>query len=791
MANIDFGGVNRLLVAHASDWLDVADSAGDPVKAYAPPALRPSGNPDEHASLALWRNGAVKDYGGDGWTGDTVRCFATIRGLGNLEAAQEALRRWGAEVSDTASLSSKREKPGPRIPIPPEAREALLQRVRSAWAHQRHGNAVAGWRYYRADGGWAFSTVRFQKDGKKEIIPYYLGADGDWHQGQPFERDRPLYGLPRVLAHPDLPVLVVEGEGCADAAQKALGDGWIVVTWAGGASAVGRTDWAALAGRAVTVWPDRDKPGRAAAARIAKRLSQTKVLDPGPGEDGWDVVDALKAGWEEERLLAFLGAAVRPVRLDNSDMSDAEKGASPTAKITAWLAGKLELDDEAVLQLLPRLDALAYERARQKIGERLRVRVGVLDSLRQPQTQHTEESAQRGQELAFPDVEPWLEPVEPAGLLNEVAAVVNKYVAAPLRCADAAALWVAFTWIHDEVEVSPLLAISSPTKRCGKTTLLSVLGQLASRPLPSSNVTPAALFRAVEKYRPTLLVDEADTFARDNPELRGILNSGHLRSQAYVARCEGDAHEVRLFSTWGPKAVALIGRLPATLTDRSIVIELQRKTADEPVQRLRLDRIGEECAPLRRKLARWAKDASGLLKGGQVPELESLHDRANDNWRPLRAIAAAAGGMWPARADQAALLLSATQNEDEPAIMLLQDLRGLFEEVNAERLSSEQIVTALKEMENRPWPEYRSGKVITPRQLAKLLAYFKITPKDIRFGAEVRKGYALCQLEEAWSRYTATPRGNCLQEKDMRCGGSVADSPDVAPLSAISGEDAT
>ena len=89
-------------------------------------------------------------------------------------------------------------------------------------------------------------------------------------------------------------------------------------------------------------------------------------------------------------------------------------------------------------------------------------------------------------------------------------------------------------------------------------------------------MTAAALFRAVEQFRPTLLVDEADTFLRDRDDLRGVLNSGHLRASAVVVRTVGDEHEARLFSTWAPKAVALIGTLPDTLADRSIILSMRR-----------------------------------------------------------------------------------------------------------------------------------------------------------------------------------------------------------------------
>src|SRR5262249_20113727 len=151
---------------------------------------------------------------------------------------------------------------------------------------------------------------------------------------------------------------------------------------------------------------------------------------------------------------------------------------------------------------------------------------------------------------------------------------------------------------HSATEVSPILGLSSPEKRCGKTTVLNVLSALVRRPLMASNLTPAGIFRAIERYHCTLLVDEADTFLGEREELVGILNSGHFRRAAVVVRCEGEQREPRTFSTWAPKAIALIGRLPATLHDRALVLPMRRRSPHERVERLRLDRL-RELDPLR------------------------------------------------------------------------------------------------------------------------------------------------------------------------------------------------
>jgi putative DNA primase/helicase len=105
-----------------------------------------------------------------------------------------------------------------------------------------------------------------------------------------------------------------------------------------------------------------------------------------------------------------------------------------------------------------------------------------------------------------------------------------------------------------------------------------VLYQLSCRPLAAANLTPAVAFRIIEAARPTLLIDETDTFVKENDKLGGVLNSGHTRATAFVIRCQGEDNQPRCFSTWAAIALAAIGKLPATLADRSIEIKL--KTQD-------------------------------------------------------------------------------------------------------------------------------------------------------------------------------------------------------------------
>lgn len=365
-----------------------------------------------------------------------------------------------------------------------------------------------------------------------------------------------------------------------------------------------------------------------------------------------------------------------------------------------------------------------------------------------------ERSQEQGQAVTLTDPEPWPEPVGGGPLLAELERTFARFVALPEGAATALALWTVHAHALDAAFCSPLLVLTSPERRCGKTTTLKVLGTLVPRSLPAASISPAALFRGVEKFRPTLLLDEADTAFRESEELRAVVNAAHDRAGAVTLRTVGDTHEPRAFSTWCAKAIALIGKLPGTLADRAIVVPMRRRRREEPIERLRLDRLSE-IEPLRRQAWRWAQDHLGALREVDPDVPTELHDRAADNWRPLLAIADAVGGRWPSEARKAALLLSGGDDgdEDAPAVLLLADLRALFAERGTDRLATDDILAALTRQDDRPWPEWRRGKPLTARGLARLVGRFDVRPRQLWMGEGKVRGYELAQFTDAFARY--------------------------------------
>jgi len=268
--------------------------------------------------------------------------------------------------------------------------------------------------------------------------------------------------------------------------------------------------------------------------------------------------------------------------------------------------------------------------------------------------------------------------------------------------------------------------------------------------MPSGNISPSSLFRAIEKWGWTLLIDEADRSLKYNDELLGIINSGHTKDMAYVIRTVGDDHEPMCFSTWGPKAIAGIGRISDTAEDRSIIINMLRKKPSEKVERSK-DFDGTD---IKRKCIRWAQDNEEKLKSQDPKIPESLHDRAADNWEPLFSIADVVGKNWPKAAREAAVSLTDSDiDSDSIKVQLLSDLQTIFKKEDTDKLWTCDILEKLNGMDDRPWPEWKHGRQLTARGLSNLLRPFKVRPKDLNIDSINKKGYRLDDLRDTFSRY--------------------------------------
>jgi Protein of unknown function (DUF3631) len=351
-------------------------------------------------------------------------------------------------------------------------------------------------------------------------------------------------------------------------------------------------------------------------------------------------------------------------------------------------------------------------------------------------------------------------------LLDGLDAGLAKYVILTPHQRHALALYTVFDYAFAAFEHNPKIVVTSAAKRSGKTRLLRVLERLLARPLLISGINPTALLRVIEIYGPSILLDEYDALVRSGKEMaeamRGLLNSGFDKAAARDIKLvpTGDGWEPRAFSTWCPQVIAGIGEVEETVADRSVRINMVRKLRTENVARLRA-RDGEDLSVLARQAARWAEDHLEELEEADPPTPFELTDRAADAWSPLLAIADAVGGKWRTLARKAAITLSGGEDtESSIPLMLLADIKRALDRAakdeegeNKHKIASDDLVKALLNMRDRPWPEYGRGKGLTQHSLAHLLKPYAITPAGVRFGSQVRKGYRRSQFREAWVRY--------------------------------------
>ncbi len=408
---------------------------------------------------------------------------------------------------------------------------------------------------------------------------------------------------------------------------------------------------------------------------------------------------------------------------------------------------------EKLLTELAKLSDIEYGQQRKEAAKKLGVAIAFLD--RAIKAKHCEN--QNNADF-FDSITPFSNPVELKKLLEELEEVFKRYAVLPEHVTTALALCCVFTYLIDVMDIAPILVISSPEKRCGKTTLLSILLKLVYKPLSASNISAAALFRIIDAWKPTLIIDEADTFIKASEELKGVINSGHTRPTAFVIRNVGDDHNPKQFSTWGAKVIAVIGDVPDTINDRSIVISLKRKLNHEIIEKIRNTNplIFDN---LRSNLLRFANDNVGIIKNIR-PSFSAdinISDRALDNWEPLLAIAELAGKDWINKVYQAAQALSPNETDiTSVGVELLQDIQKIFIEKNITEISTKELIEALCEDEESRWVTYNfkgNDKSITARQISRILKEYKIKNKNVRFGEEVLKAYEKIQFEDAWKRY--------------------------------------
>lgn len=265
----------------------------------------------------VWSDFATGESGGC-----LVSLYAAKHGLPYHRAAADLERHVSPQTGPAKQRAS--------WPVPPNA-PPLPFRVGQAMGNQKIITAI--WTYRDPAGLALGHTMRIEPVGEnkgrsKDILPVHFfegqGPSGWLVKGHGHRRD-PIYGLDRLTATPNAPVLIVEGEKAADAGCL-LFPHHVVISWMGGAKRVGKVDWGLLEGRKVVYWPDADQAGADSVELLAAALPAVEsfhaVRPPATVARGWDVADAVPEGLDLAELLAQAEPVGTRELLDRLDALD-------------------------------------------------------------------------------------------------------------------------------------------------------------------------------------------------------------------------------------------------------------------------------------------------------------------------------------------------------------------------------------------------------------------------------------------------------------------------------------
>jgi hypothetical protein len=360
--------------------------------------------------------------------------------------------------------------------------------------------------------------------------------------------------------------------------------------------------------------------------------------------------------------------------------------------------------------------------------------------------------------------------------LDASEAFTRRYVALSEAQYVAVTLWIAHTHALGATGTTPYLHVISPEPDCGKTRLLETIEPQTPSPMFAANLTTAVLFRAVEQFKPTLFVDEADNLLRDREsksDLLGMLNAGYRRGAHAFRMGGGNRDELKRFEPFGAKVIAGLDDLIPTLASRCLKIEMRRRSADELVEDFFREEAGAEAEPIRDAFAAWAEHATEELRRAR-PERLGVRDRLEESLRLLLAIAGLAGDRWDTRAREALREISAALTDESMGerLRLLADIRQVFEdEGDPAELTTAGLLTGLMALEEAPWRgwwgvEHRKDDDVqvipskgAGRKLSERLRAHKIKSTDVGPENGRRKGYRRTDFEPVWRRYLADPSG--------------------------------
>jgi hypothetical protein len=503
----------------------------------------------------------------------------------------------------------------------------------------------------------------------------------------------------------------------------------------------------------VTVCRDDDTPGSPACQALGRGVG--RLLLQGRRTAVTPRAGALHEGAKDINDLLKIDIELARVQL--------EQAALPQAMLHPG-------EKDALLDEVSRASTDVYENGRVAVAAALNWRTSVLDDDRKKRRQ---DRAKQGNDPVTLNIEvkPWPDPITDLGaVLDEAVKEVKRFlVVSTPAYLDTIALWAAHTHlVHRKelgVEYTPRFGLQSPIHECGKSTGLKCTHLMSHNPLAAASISASAMFRAVDAFGVSLMVEEGDqVFKGANPDLMAIMNAGADKMLAKVIRSEKTDEGKfvpREFSCFAPVAFTSIKQVPRTLQSRAIVLRMQRAAKDEGEKLEQLTvRTRGGLIDVGRKFMRWAADL-GELPDPDLPR--DLFNRIEDRWFVLFQIASLAKGNWPERCKRAALgdfrQGRADAADGGPEGDLLRDIWEIFYASKQTRMFTKEICSRLLALDESPWMTANGGKPVDDWYLRAHLRDFlpgepeKIAQRKWSEGKVEARGFDQLHLADAFKRY--------------------------------------
>ena len=276
-------------------------------------------------------------------------------------------------------------------------------------------------------------------------------------------------------------------------------------------------------------------------------------------------------------------------------------------------------------------------------------------------------------------IEPWHEPVG-SEIFDEIQKWWKTYTFMTDESALLLTLWSAHANMWKGFQNTPRLVIDSPTKGCGKTLVLTVLGWLINQSKESGSMSEGAFIRYCSKGELVFLCDEADHTFRGSSDLTGVLNNGWHQHGSYD-KCVGDTHEPTAMPVHSAVALAGINiqkHLQEPTLDRSIIMQMMKARPGDLPERFRERKHKDNVREMGRKLLRWCNDHKEDIWDWEASIPDDVPDRDYWKWSPIVSIAEFINEDYAKRALR--LMRNKVEiDEEDQATVFLRDCKQVYD----------------------------------------------------------------------------------------------------------------